>query len=320
MYKRFLDILDLVYELQSSVDGIGYSEIMEKYGGSRRTAERMLAAVRDFYPEDVEYISQRPLRIRLNRTLPTPKLSLEDFTAMQTAQQMFKESGMRSYSAQMDKLIRSLKANMLPRDLASIEVDADALGESEAFVFRPGPKENIEKDVIARLRHAILACLAVKFRYCKVYSLETEEVTLYPYGFLHGSRQYLVGYNPERNDYRNYILSRVTDMELLSGEYFERDPEFTFGDYLRECFGSFREKPRKVVWRFDASQRDNVLEWVFHPSQTTRVMRDGRVEVTFYAGGIEEMAHFVLNWRGKIEVMHPRKLITKLAEIKKNFA
>ncbi len=317
MYKRFLDMLDFVYELQASTEGITYEDLQRRYSVSRRTAERMMQAIRDS-ALDCEIISRRPYRIRLSREVPTPKLNADHLSSLQAATQMFEEAGMTTYSAQIKNLTWMLRANMTSFVREQIEAESDALQETEAFAVRPGPREHIPEHVISTLRQAILSCEQVQFTYVGRLNPKPRSVTVQPYGFLHGIREYLVAYNPLSEGYRSYVLSRIADLEIIERDYFKRDPDFSFRGYLSESFGVYREKPCNVVWQFDASVADDVLEWEFHPSQSARTMRDGRIEVKFRAGGIEEMAWHVLTWGNAVKVVKPKRLINRLREIKKS--
>ena len=308
-------MLDFVYELQASNDGISYMEIQKRFGVSRRTAERMMKAIRDSDFDSV-IVSRRPFRMRLNRSVPTPKLNVEHVSTLQVARQMFDQAGMTTYSAQIKNISWNLRTNMTQQARARIDADADALLESEAFAFNPGPREQIRSEIVSTLRQSILACEVVRFTYVGRTKPKPRTVEVEPYGFLHGLRQYLIAYSPASEDYRTYVLSRISDLEVVEYGYFTRDPDFSFENYLGDSFGVFREKPVNVVWQFDPGVAEDVLEWSFHPTQRMRRMRDGRIEVKFRSGGIDEMAWHVVTWGKAVKVVKPKRLINKLREIK----
>jgi predicted DNA-binding transcriptional regulator YafY len=49
-YRRVVDLVDLTQILQSSLAGISADEIAQRFEVSRRTADRMLSALRDRFP------------------------------------------------------------------------------------------------------------------------------------------------------------------------------------------------------------------------------------------------------------------------------
>lgn len=315
MYERYTDLLQLVYDLQASAEGVTYLDLQKKFNVSRRTAERMMEAIRDSFLE-VEKSGGRPIRWRLKRTLATPRLSSDALAVLLAAPKLFRNEGMEAYARQSEHLFQALQANMMPDQRSRVGTDIDALSEAEGFAYKPGPRETFNEEHLNTLRYAVLACLAVEFEYSPRFKKENKRVIVHPYGFLHGSREYLVAYDPSQQDYRMYALSRISELEKLEDHYFERDEDFSFKDFMKDSFGSFREKPYNIVWRFSADLADAVAEWQFHPSQTSRVMRDGRVEVSFRAGGLREMAWHAITWGDNIEVVKPKKLINELRMIR----
>ena len=225
---------------------------------------------------------------------------------------------MPAYSLQTDNLIKMLRANMDSEAKRKVEQDSEILYESEGFVARPGPRENFNPELIRQLRFAILACQTISFEYTAKTDAEPRVRTVHPYGFLHGTRQYLVAFNPDEitGGFRTYTMAKITDLQVHERQFFERQEDFNFPDFLGTSFGVFQERPYNVVWRFDADVADIALEWKFHRSQECRRMRDGRLEVSFRAGGINEMAWHLITWEDKVEVIKPKKLIDRLREIK----
>ena len=319
MYKKYTDLLTLVYEMQGSINGVSYHEIETQFRVSRRTAERMIKAILDSFL-NVEVVTKRPKRWRIRRQLPTPALGIEHVIVMQQASKMFREKRMNPEYRLMNNLMDMLRANMAPDALRSVEADADILSDSEGFVIKPGPHENIDPGMVHELRHAIMACQMISFDYAGINDPEPLPRTVQPYGFLHGTRQYLIAFNPQEdvNDFRSYILAKVQNLQVHERNNFIRPENFTMAMYLEDCFGVFHEKPYNVVWRFDADVSETVLEWKFHRSQTMRTLRDGRIEVSFRAGGLTEMAWHLITWGGKVEVLKPKKLINKLREVRES--
>ena len=68
------------------------------------------------------------------------------------------------------------------------------------------------------------------------------------------------------------------------------------------------EEPINVVLRFRADQAPYVAERQWHPSQELKWLPDGRVELTFSAGGTFEIVRWILGWGDAVEVMAPESL------------
>jgi predicted DNA-binding transcriptional regulator YafY len=86
------------------------------------------------------------------------------------------------------------------------------------------------------------------------------------------------------------------------------DPKFDLKKDEAEAFGVTWGKPMTVVVRFHADQAPYVREREWHPTQKLCSLRDGRVELTFRAGGIYEIIRWVLSWGGAAEVIRPAGL------------
>lgn len=321
MYGKYLTLLSLVYEMQSSNDGISYAYIQSKFDVSRRTAERMMKAIIESNV-DVEVVRNRPKHWRIKRSIQAPSPTVEQFAALDAAAKMFKRSGMNEYHEGIKDLSQKLKVNMELSQLTRIDADLEALETAAVFSHRPGPAQVVETAVIHGLRDAIKGCNQISFDYTPYKGRTKRWFNLHPYGFLHGNntRSYLLAYinNPKIDSLSTFTLSKISRLEVYPDEFYERQPKYSVENYLKDCFGVFKEKqPYNVVWRFDAEFADVIREWVFHPSQKMTMRRDGRIEVKFKACGLREMAWHVVTWGDIVEVIKPKELIATLQEVRR---
>ena len=312
MYEKYIDMLDLVFDMQASIEGVSYKDIQSKYGVSRRTAERMVKAISDSFL-DVETLSKRPKRWRLKRRIAPPSFKSTELAVLNTASKMFRENQMMLYAQETDKLLRRLRADFGADHMKKIESDLDALDESEAFVFRPGPREQISPEILHTLRHSIMACRKIRFNYTTRSKFETV-LTVEPYAFLHATRHYIIAFNPDENvnDFRTYIIKNIENLEELENEMFVRKPDFTIDSYLSDCFRVFHERPYQILWRFKEEVAEEVSGWNFHHSQKMHRRRDGCLDVSFTACGLSEMAWHLITWGDNVKVIKPKALIKEL--------
>lgn len=320
MYTKYLNLLNIVYEMQSSNDGISYEDIQNRFDVSRRTAERMIKAIIESN-SDVEVVQNRPKRWRIKKAIAAPNPSTEHLAILDTAAKMFKKRGMKAYHDSAVELSKFLKVNMEHINLTRIDADLETLKESEAFTYRPGPRQMLEPGMVERLHEAIKGFNKISFDYTSTKGKTKRWFSIHPYGFLHGNntRSYLLAYvdSPEFDSLVAFTLTGISRLNVYPDEFFERNPELSVENYLEGCFGVWKEKRQyRVVWRFDAEYADVVREWMFHPSQTMTTRRDGRVEVRFKACGLREMAWHAITWGDIIEVVAPKVLINTLREIR----
>ncbi|WP_372922426.1 helix-turn-helix transcriptional regulator [Roseovarius sp.] len=73
-----------------------------------------------------------------------------------------------------------------------------------------------------------------------------------PYGVLLGTRHYLIGRDPAKdNRLRRFRLDRISKTEITL-EWFEKDKDFDLDAYVAQSFGAFHADTEvsRVVWRF----------------------------------------------------------------------
>lgn len=125
---------------------------------------------------------------------------------------------------------------------------------------------------------------------------------------------YCVGRVPAYRDIITLAVDRVRTLELTP-ETFTVDPAFDAKRYEAEAFGVVWEKPMTVVVRFRADQAPYVREREWHPTQRLGELRDGRVELTFRAGGAFEIIRWILGWGDAAEVVSPALVRKRVAEL-----
>jgi predicted DNA-binding transcriptional regulator YafY len=98
-------------------------------------------------------------------------------------------------------------------------------------------------------------------------------------------------------------------------ETFTVDPGFDPKQYETEAFGVAWEPPMTVVVRFRADQAPYVREREWHPTQRFRALPDGRLEMSFRAGGEFEIVRWVLGWGAAAELVRPLALRREIASL-----
>ncbi len=309
MYERAEDLLKLAMRMQGSATGVALEDIQEDFGVGRRTAERMRDAVaRVFGALDARPCEDR----RLRWALPANRLSLFSFSAEELAElhaatSLMRRENRRRSAETLEGVEEKIRASIGSRAMRRIEPDLEALVEAEGFATRPGPRVRIDEAVLGALRSAILKCHKVRIQYRSRQSGALSRHKLCPYGFLYGTRPYLVAFslNPQILDYRTYRLSGILKVEETDEPY-TRDPLFSLDAFARRSFGVFQEEPFDVVWRFKSEAAEDAREWVFHPDQTMEEQPDGSLIVRFRAGGAREMSWHLYTWGDTVEVIGPK--------------
>lgn len=302
----------------SRYGGVTLGEIAEAFQVHERTAQRMIRALVEAFPHAVEIFDgeDRKRRWRL-REMPVARMRLHGAEELEAI-----ESGVSALEARGDlRQVRAL-ASLRDRLLAALpaaaqraaETDADAMLEAHGVAARPGPVVQVDRTTA----DAVAAGLRGPSRLVFSYGGKRREVE--PYGILIGPRRYLVARQIDDDGVmRHFRLDRMGDVEV-SDVWFARDPEFSLSEHAARAFGAFQNEAEfgEVVWRFDAHAADRAAEWRFHPTQTSRLLPDGRLEVRFQASGWLEMAWHLLCWGDSVDVIQPAGLKALLADPARN--
>ena len=309
-YEKFEDLLQLVLEMQARRGGVSLDDIQERFSVGRRTAMRMKDSVMRVFPQvDEMTADDRRKRWRIpagviNRLIAfTP----EELADLEAAAQILKRDNLNEAAANLEDLSTKLKALMESGIARRVEPDLEALLEAEGLAMRPGPKPRISSLVLENLRESIKACEKVEIRHRNRATKRLRSRVVCPYGFLYGNRHYLIAYDEGAKDYRKFALPNIEEVHG-SGNYFERDEDFSIAEYAEASFGVYSSDPFDVVWKFAPEIAEDIKQYSFHPQQNMKQEKDGSVLVEFRAGGILEMAWHLYKWGRHVEVIKPKEL------------
>ena len=314
-YERVKDVLDLAVRLQGALGGLTLDDIEAEFSISRRTAERRRAAVEEvFGPLETVDRDERKLywRLRSEALRRLVSVSAKELAEVETAAAALVRTGFEERAALLRDLAAKLRATLREETKARVESDLEMLMQAEGLAMRPGPRQRLDRSLLALMREAIAACRVVEFGYLSQSTRRRSRQRVRPGGLLYGNRAFLVGWTDRSREPRLWRLANVSEARI-TGEAFERDPAFDLQRYAERSFGTFQEKPVKVVLRFDARAARDASAFRFHPDQTVEKNDDGSLTVRFEAGGLDEMCWHLFTWGKSVTVEKPARLRRHLA-------
>ena len=310
-YEKMYDLFDLALWMQETSEGLSLEDIEQKYNVSRRTAERMRDALLNYFPQMEEVATgERTKRWRITqRSLNSfISFSAEELAVFKTAIDNLKQSNLQEKADILTRIEIKLRNLLKPEQKNKIEVDADELMKSEGLVLHPGPRIELNKEILNTLRQAILSCHHIKMSYWTKYTGKTHTYTVIPYGFLYGQRDhYLVAKHSDGYDNgkaHNFLLQKIKSVEILPDVF--DSSEFDLNEYALESFGAFHEEPFDVEWLFSADVAEEAKNFIFHPKQKLIKNPDGTLTVKFKAGGRREMDWFLYTLGDNVKVIKPK--------------
>lgn len=309
-YEKAERLLNLALEMQASRGGVSLAEMQRSLGVGRRTAERMRDAIRLLFPMMEEVAgSEREKRWRLPVAggLASTGATADDLSDLELAIRLLETKGLKDKADRLRRLSARLRAALPASAAHRVAPDLEAMVEAEGLALRPGPRPRVDGAVVGDLRAAILACRKVRLHHCSRETGARSRQLVAPYGFLYGSRHYLVAWTSAARDYRLYSLPNIARVETTDWT-FERRKDFSLADYAARSFGVFQDEPVDVVWRFSPGVAADAREFLFHPTQTMEEREDGSLIVRFRACGLREMSWELFRWGAEVEVVAPISL------------
>lgn len=309
-YGQFLNLLELAMWLGESNHGVTLAEIAERFNVTRRTAERMRDALRDYFGgnfDEQREGTQKYFKLRAPRldTVIRNSFSEEDLTVLPLAVQSLRQSNLIAQAETLER-IRVYLMNFLHLE-NNKATDLEDVLRFEGLALRPGPRRHYNEVVAHTLRDALRSFHQVKVTYPgRTGSLR--DYVLIPMGFLYGEREhYLVARHADGyggGEPHHFKLSRIHAVEELKTIFVE-DTSFSLAAHAARSFGVFQEKPVAVEWLFSPEAAAEAENYLFHPSQEMRRNPDGSLTVRFTAGGRLEMAWHLYTWGNQVKVVKP---------------
>ena len=118
---------------------------------------------------------------------------------------------------------------------------------------------------------------------------------------------YLIAFCHLRKQVRTFVPSRIVKAQILEDEPYEIPQDFSVEDYFQPAFRFIHGEPAHIVLHFSPEVARVVRERRWHPTQRLREERDGSVILEMRVPPTEELASWVLSWRGACVVVEPRE-------------
>ena len=310
---KALDIMRLAEEAAARPDGVSLVQIVDIFGVTLRTAQRMSRALEEAFPM-VQTRTDKDRRkwwqLPDSRLLHLQGIRDSELSALEMGIRRADLDGAATEVAALTSLRNRLLATMPPTFARRAEVDAEAVLEARGHACRPGPRAQYSAHVLSAIDNALKGPFTLQIDYAGAQDAAPRSRAVEPYGVLFGMRGYLVAREiGNGRKCRHFRLDRISRVSLLQ-DSFVRDPDFDLGKHAAQAFGSFHSEAEygPVEWRFAPSAAGVARTFVFHPDQQFQDEADGSLTVRFTAGGWLEMAWHLYQWGDVVVVVAPPAL------------
>ena len=225
-------------------------------------------------------------------TLKKPHLSVEEALAFSLAKQLLGNLG-PGLQKSLDTIEEKISLKKYP--------------EVPHIIFTSGIIPSGTEEYFTSIHQAIAQHQKMKISYRAFSAKKDTESTVNPYYlFFNDNLWYFRGYYEADKAVRTFALDRIKSLSVLD-RYFV-PPIKTPEEELSAAFGAFLDgEPVDVVLKFEESYKPLILRKTWHPSQNTRELPDGSLEVTFRVKGLDGIRNWVYQWLPHVEVIAPKK-------------
>ena len=316
-YQRVAELMHLAIKLQASPEGMTLDDVSNQFRVSRRTAERMRDAVETaFGPLEVVDGGDRRRHMKLHSSAlrGLVRFSPDEIAGTESCAEHLQRAGLTERAERLRELVIKMKA-VSQRPMGSdYEDHLEMALQAEGLAMRPGPRPQIDRNLLQLIHRAIKSCNRIEFDYVAQSTKRRQRDSVAPHGVLYGNRPYLVGYLNGSTKPRLWRIPNISNVRV-SMKTFESDDAFDLGTFAEGSFGAYQEAPIEVVLRFDSEVADDASNFLFHPTQTLDENPDGSLKVKFKAGGTLEMCWHLFTWGAHVVVEEPASLREKLREL-----
>jgi predicted DNA-binding transcriptional regulator YafY len=186
---------------------------------------------------------------------------------------------------------------------------ADGNDVDDNFSFQLIEYSPIPENILKIVLDACLKRRRLHFTYVSPAREEKSQRTVDPYHlFNYMGSWHLVGYCHMRGMIRDFVLGRMTDLQILD-EDFEKPSDFDIKEYFHSSFGIYKGHSKtEVTLRFSPEKAKWIRDQVWHRDQKSRSLRDGSLELSFPVADFSEIKMEILKHGDKVEVVKPKAL------------
>jgi predicted DNA-binding transcriptional regulator YafY len=242
--------------------------------------------------------------------LGVPTISEAEIVAVLFASKAIEHYQATPFHKPMQMALKKMAA-VLDRSIRYSLQDVDSI-----ISFRHFAPEVLDAEKFEAVARALQQKRSLRFEYKK----PGEDVLLrhfHPYQLTCWENLwYIIGYDEDRDDYRTFVLGRITG-PVTVGEKFQKRADFNPQRLLRDSFGMMKgDGDYEIVIEFDRWAADLVRERLWHTSQKiTDLPKNGGCHLRLRLSGLEEIERWILSWGTHATVIKPEILAQRVGNI-----
>jgi predicted DNA-binding transcriptional regulator YafY len=282
---------------------------------SQKTIQRDIEFLRDSLGAPIEYdkTKQGYYYTHSNWFLPSVNMTESDLRTLLVAASSVQQYQGTPVAKDLERLFGKL-AEALPR-----VTTLNAALILSRFSFTSPPAKPVEAKVWSVLVESLLCQRSVQIQYRSGGVSQVTDRVIDPYHMANLQGEwYLFAFCHTKKKVLQFGVPYILEASLTSKTY-SIPASFDAQKMLAQTFRRFAlgDGAKTIRLRFDKEVAQRVSASPWHPSQTTKQLRSGEVELSFQAAGLFEVSRWVLAWGHNVRVLAPPELKTMVeGEIK----
>lgn len=280
------------------------SKLAARFELSVKTAQRDIVFMKDRLGCPLDYdVNKKGFYYKDGKfALPLTHLSEKEVIALLFARTLLRDFSSPSLENEISQVL-SRMSNILQSSLPCADSIDDAVSIQVVGSTKTPP------GVFSTALEGCLYKRQLNITYVSAYSNEATTRIVDPYHLLnYMGTWHLIAYCHEREDIRDFVLSRITNISLLDKVYF-MPRSFNIQDHLESAFGLFKGTPKySVTLRFSPDRSRRIKDQIWHKNQKTKLLKNGSLELTFPAASLYETSMEILKHGADVEVVKPKSL------------
>jgi predicted DNA-binding transcriptional regulator YafY len=170
-------------------------------------------------------------------------------------------------------------------------------------------------ETVKTIQWALIEGQRLTGTYGSPYEIKSQQLDLHPYRLcLVKQAWYLVAHSEGSDQPQTYRVARFKTLRPLDAPSVVPDG-FDLKLYFGNAWGVYRgDQSYQVEVRFTKDAAELVTETIWHGTQSVQRHKDGTVTLSFTVDGLNEIAYWLLGWSGRVTVVQPPELRTKIVE------
>jgi len=278
---------------------------------SSKSIHRDLEFMRDRLGLPVEFIGSRNGYAYTQEVgaFPTLQITEGELFALLVAEKAVEQYRGTNFERPLLSALKKMAA-ALPDTISLHWADWD-----QTISFRTSAEPVLDLEVFDTLAKATAGRRQLRLDYRKPANRQTESRLVDPYHLANiNGEWFLFAFDHLRQDIRTFVPARIQAVHP-TGKTFPRPATFSLRKLLRHSFGVHSGRGDfKVVIRFDHLIADYIREKKWHPSQRSRELPNGALELEMRLSSLGEVQRWILSWGGGAVPVQPHELVASIQE------